>query len=302
MLLFKGLFYMCLLGISWTIYGYVAGKAPKIGIPMSALLLGNAVVSLLVFGCVCWRAGLPPTDAPVGLTAALLVLCGLCNYFQLDIMAVAMARGPNGLIWALIQSGLVFPFLVGVLFFGSRVTVLNTFGVAAVVAGILLQGRRKGDALNGKWLLPALLAFVVTGVTQVTSNMPSYLSGAESIESCWRSLYFTMGLGGGMLLKNMLWEDGSRRRQTWAQLAHGRTWGYALALGVVDILGSLFVLYRGMDALAQAGVGAIAYPVAVAASIIAFELYAIVCLREKRSGTQRMALLLLLIGAVCLSC
>ena len=302
MLLLKGLLYMCLLGISWTIYGYVAGKAPKIGIPMATLLLGNAVVALLVFACVCWRAGLPPAGAPVAATAALLVLCGLFNFFQLDIMAVAMARGPNGLIWALIQSALVFPFLVGVLFFGSRVTVLNSLGVLAVLAGILLQGRRKGESLNGKWLLPALLAFVVTGVTQVTSNMPSYLAGAESIESCWRSLYFTLGLGGGMLLKNLLWEHGSHRRQTWAHLAHGRTWRYAIALGVVDILGSLFVLYRGMDALAQAGVGAIAYPVAVAASIISFELYALACLREKRSGTQRLALLLLLLGAVFLSC
>ena len=39
---------MCLLGISWTIYGYVAGKAPKIGIPMSALLLGNAVGAMVL--------------------------------------------------------------------------------------------------------------------------------------------------------------------------------------------------------------------------------------------------------------
>ena len=293
---------MCLLGISWTIYGYVAGKAPKIGIPMSALLLGNAVLSLLVFGCVSWRAGLPPPEAPVGLTAALLVVCGLCNYFQLDIMAVAMARGPNGLIWALIQSGLVFPFLVGVLFFGSRVTILNSFGVAAVVTGILLQGRRKGDTLDGKWLWPTLLAFAVTGVTQITSNIPSYLAGAEAIGSSWRSLYFTLGLGGGMLLKSLLWENGVQRRQTWAHLAHFRAWSYAAALGVVDILGSLFVLSAGMNALAQAGVGAIAYPVAVAASIIAFELYALVWLREKRTGIQRLALLLLLLGAVCLSC
>ena len=293
---------MCLLGISWTIYGYVAGKAPKIGIPMAALLLGNAVVSLLVFGIVCWRAGLPPPEAPVALTAALLVVCGLCNFFQLDIMAVAMARGPNGLIWALIQSALIFPFLVGVLFFGSRVTVLNSFGVMAVVAGILLQGRRKGDTLDGKWLLPTLAAFAVTGVTQITSNIPSYLAGAESIGSCWRSLFFTLGLGGGMLLKSLLWENGSRRREAWSHLAHCKTWYYAVALGVVDILGSLFVLYAGMNALAQAGVGAIAYPVAVAASIIAFELYALICLREKRSGVQRLALLLLLLGAVCLSC
>ncbi|MBR2721055.1 MAG: hypothetical protein IKB74_06925, partial [Lentisphaeria bacterium] len=54
----------------------------------------------------------------------------------------------------------------------------------------------------------------------------------------------------------------------------------------------------GMNALAKANAGAIAYPLMVCSCLIVFELYSIIFLREKRSIWQISALLCCLAGTV----
>ena len=79
-------------------------------------------------------------------------------------------------------------------------------------------------------------------------------------------------------------------------------WIFAIGLQAIEILGSVFLLYPGMNMLARAGAGAIAYPLVVAAGIAAFEFYAFAVLREKRNLPQIIAFIMTLAGiaALCL--
>jgi drug/metabolite transporter (DMT)-like permease len=79
------------------------------------------------------------------------------------------------------------------------------------------------------------------------------------------------------------------------------TWLYTVLIVVVEVGACYWLLYPGMDALAKANVGAISTQLMTASSIIIFELYAVLMLKEKRSLMQYIAFAccLLSIAAVC---
>ena len=77
-------------------------------------------------------------------------------------------------------------------------------------------------------------------------------------------------------------------------------WFFAVGLQVIGIPSNIFLLYPGMNMLARAGAGAIAYPLVVASGIVGFEFYAFAVLREKRNALQLTALLLTLAGIAAL--
>ena len=77
-------------------------------------------------------------------------------------------------------------------------------------------------------------------------------------------------------------------------------WIYCFVLEGFSILSSIFLLYPGMNLLANAGVGAIAFPLMVASCIIGFEFYAVVILKERRNLPQILALIMMLLGIIAL--
>ena len=74
------------------------------------------------------------------------------------------------------------------------------------------------------------------------------------------------------------------------QISSKYIWLYAAGIDVVEVASCSLLLYPGMDALAKAGQGAIATQLMTASSIVCFELYAILLLKEKRNFWQIVAL------------
>ena len=112
---------MVLVGLGWTMFGYVMGKAPRQNIKIPCLLICSSVLALAVSGAIGLYQGFPRLSAfGYFITFGVLVICGIANYFQLDLMSRAMQKGPNGIIWSIIQSGFIFPFFMGVVFSGSN--------------------------------------------------------------------------------------------------------------------------------------------------------------------------------------
>ena len=58
-------------------------------------------------------------------------------------------------------------------------------------------------------------------------------------------------------------------------------WKLMLILSGATLVAECFFFYRGLDLVAQAGVGAIGYPVALGSCIVGIELYSVLILREK---------------------
>ena len=116
---FFGVIAMVVVGSSWCLVGLVMGDAPKKGIEPSLVQLGGAIFSVgfSLFILLLTSAYSTATPMATFLTCLTYFVASLINFIMLQLMSKAMQCGPNGVIWSIIQSALVFPFLCGILFF-----------------------------------------------------------------------------------------------------------------------------------------------------------------------------------------
>ncbi|MBQ7696427.1 MAG: hypothetical protein IJT50_15035 [Lentisphaeria bacterium] len=302
--LVRGVIFMIIVGICWTTFGMAMGIAPKKKVDVGVMLFFGAIFAALVCTLIGLAEGFPSQCPPreFWITFGALFVCGVQNFFQLDLMSRAMKCGPNGIVWSLIQCSFIFPFVAGVLFFGAKCTVFNVTGAASIIAALLILGLQKdgNSASGGKWKLYAFISFLSTGIAQLLSNLPSYFPAAEAVSSTWRTAFFSIGLAVGTVGGTLILQ---RRRLAEAlkeNLRNPLMWTFAVGLQAIEILGSVFLLYPGMNMLARAGAGAIAYPLVVASGIAAFEFYAFAVLREKRNLPQVIAFIMTLAGIAAL--
>ncbi len=269
-------------GLMWVAIGAVIGGAGRNGVPVGAMQTASALL-ILVVGTVliCVLPG-REVSASVRFWTMLSVFgSGFLNYFVLDLMGRAMRNGPNGIVWALIQSALVFPFLVGVIVFGTRLTPARGIGLAAIVASLLAFGLAResgsGSAGSGSWKLAAFGSFLLAGFNQNLSNLPSYFPEAAAVGSVWRTMAGQAGVVSAFLLFGLRAE----RKRTPHLFHSARLWRSAMVLAGVSLVSSFCLLYNGLDRVARAGAGAIGYPVVVGSCIVGFSIYSCVVLRER---------------------
>ena len=148
--LLLGIAAMVLVGCSWSVDGYVMGKAPRQGIHIPVLLFLTYLVSTGISGIAGVVRGFPAVSVNVFLLVFLaLFLQGIFNSFQLEVMSRAMQRGPNGIIWTMTQSGFIFPFAMGILFFQVPLGILRGIGFLLILASLYLFGRSSGGSDGG---------------------------------------------------------------------------------------------------------------------------------------------------------
>ena len=294
-----GILAMVMVGSGWTIFGYLMGKAPKLKLDITGFLFICTAVEFIISIIIALFSGVPQatlTGWVIG--SGILLLCGVANYFQLEIMAKAMQKGPNGIIWTITQSGFIFPFAMGIICFGVPLPPFRGVGFILLIASLVIFGLSgKSSQASGKWKLLALLAFLATGVSQSLSNLPSYFESAAPITEKWRTAAFALGLMLGCLLVKCR-ELPAFFRVVKEQLGNKNVWWMGALGSLSNMIFSMLFLYPGMNALEKTGCGAIAYPVMVCSCLIIFESYSIIFLREKRSAGQIFALILCIAGAV----
>ncbi len=302
--MFFGIIALSLVGLSWLLWGIVMGRAPKDGVDVGSLLFLTAATTFLISVGAGLFQELPADLKTTGAVFLCLFACGIVNNLQLVVLAKAMQMGPNGVIWSLTQSGFVIPFLMGVLIFHTDASGIRWSGFLSIILSLLLLGFAKED--NGQnqtgWRFFTFLAFIITGVSQSLSNLPSYIPDAMAVSTIWKTAFFGLGLAAGTPICRAC--DGSwntflpKLREA---ILSRRVWYYCLLMQIFSLAANWFLLYKGMDSLAAAGAGAIAYPLMVGACLIGFEGYSILILREKRSALQLLMLVLCLLGVVALA-
>lgn len=298
--MFFGISAMILVGCTWTVSGYVMGKAPREKIEIPTLLTYAMGSALLLSCCIGLHQGLPQTTLR-GLVIACSsqILSGFFNFFQLEWMSKAMQKGHNGIVWSIIQAGFVFPFFMGIVFFGVPLTGIRLGAFAAALLSVALFGIAQGSK-SSHWLIPALGGFLMTGISQALSNLPSYFPEAEAVSSVWR----TAALACGFLLAICFYRI-FQFKSFVQDVAHAfrqpGIWKYTGLMVGLETLANYFLLFPGMDALSRAGAGAVAYPLMVSACLLAFDLFSLLWLKEKHRFIQWTALALCLAGVTGLS-
>lgn len=302
-----GIFFLALVGLSWSLVGIIMGQAPKHGIDTGVIQLFAALVPFLV-SLALFVTGLAPTISgtlKTGLIAGGIYFCsGMLNFVLIQTMAKAMQRGPNGIVWAIMQSGLIFPFCMGILFFDVPLTLTRGIGMAAILVAIILfaLGKKNSGSPSRKWLWLSLLIFFLCGLQQMCSNIPSYIPAIrDGVSYYFRT--FSIACGGIFMfltLNFVFHKPHGFAEKFWFTVRKKLFWKYVLIKQGFGLIASYFLLYRGMDAMSEAGIGAVSYPLLIGSCIVAFSLYSILILKESVRRTQYMGLVLCLGGIVAI--
>lgn len=302
-----GITAMVIVGGSWCLIGLVMGDAPKRGIDPSLVQLFGAsfsifagLVIMLIMNAVpdcTWKIWLP-----VCLTYA---VAGALNFLMLQIMSYAMQRGPNGIIWSIIQSALIFPFLGGVVFFGVQLTLFRGGGILTLLVALVLFGLAKEQKTAGVsverkqgWRGAAFLCLAICAVQQNLMTAPSYFEEARAVTSIARSLATASGTFLGALVYNLVKMNAERFAQLRSNLGRWTLWRYVIALQFFGLVFSYTLFYPGMNVMADAGLGGICYPMMVGSCIVTFSLASVCLLKERMSLLQAVALTVCITGLV----
>lgn len=306
-MLIVGILLAVITGTEWLVSGIVMGRAPKDNVDAGMVVEIVTVINTIVaIGMLCFF-GMPNcATRSLVLVAVSIGLGGFFNYFQLVDMSKAMQCGPNGIIWSILQCGFIVPFLAGVSFFHVPLSPVRFSGLVALLVALNLMGflgdKKKGMLTsNGPWKMLAFRSFMWTGLSQLGSNLPSYLNDIDDVGISWRMFwcYFGMALGMPVLA---IFDKNAKKLFTLLgkEIAKKKCWFYASLDAFLGLIVHFLCCYPAMDILAKNNAGAIAYPVMVSSSIIAFDLYAMIFLHERRTLIQLLALLFCILGSIAI--
>ena len=291
-----GFCFLFLTGIVWVIQGIFISDGSKKMLNMSFILGGNALI-----GCIL--------TLPIGLFWKLdlslpfliaLPAGGMINYLGFLFVNKAMQKGPNGVIWAMVQSAFAMPFLMGILFFGVECTWTRITGLLLLLTAMVILGRSEknddeaGNRQGMNWLLLSLIAYLTIGLSQSCINLPSYF--VKEIENGLPATLFRGGLASaGTFLAFLL--HGLIDRNCF----NGKGCSlHTIGLGIGSIFASLLI-FLGLDRMAACGAGAIGYPIVSGVAISVFMIYTAIRLKEKMTLPVICGILSCLCGIVVIS-
>ena len=296
-----GIIAMVIVGASWCLVGFVMGDAPKRGIePGLVQFMG------FLFSCMFSTAVMIATDTVPKcpwqitlFTCGSIALGGFLNFFQLQLMSYAMQRGPNGVIWSVIQSALVFPFIAGIIFFDVVLNFARGAGIIFLLAALVLFAFTKDNGgTGGNWRLPAFAALLITAIQQNLTGLPAYFPEARAVSSIVRAL----SAASGGLMAAVVFYLVKMNREQWntlrSNVKNPVLWIYVVSLQLFNLIFAYTLFYPGMNAMADAGLGGMSYPMMVGSCIVSFSLTAVWLLKEKFSWFQLGALLVCITGLI----
>lgn len=296
---------MVVTGASWCLIGAIAGKAPKDGLQMEHLLLAGGTVSVVggvLLQLLTGNDGCGSCKFTVlFLTLAAFFIGGVNCFIQHMTMSRAMQSGPNGIIWAIIQSAMVFPFIAGVAFFDVKLTFLRLAGIILMLSSLVLFGMAKsGNSSGSGWKYYTFIAFAVVSANQVILSIPFYYEETGSISPLLCTTVSMAGYAAAALIYILFRSDNDGFAGLKRVLCIRRFWIYSTLLLPVSSIFCFAIQLPGMRVMGIHGLGGMSFPVMVGSCIVFFTLYSAIMLKEKMRGLDLCALLLCITGLVCL--
>ena len=292
---FGGFLMVTVAGFLWIAIGIAVSKCSARGwnynIVQGLTYLGASLLCAVIVGGRSLGAG-TFEFSPFGFF--MCCLAGFSNFYIYVFTAKAMQRGPNGLVWGIMQSGLIGTFLMGMIFFGEKPSLPRVAGALLILCGVLVMGlakdRKSPGGQGGKaWLLFSLCAMLLSMITQCCNTLPSYFpeigeNGASVL---------TLGMYcGGLLGFAFTTLPGLIRKRDFGCRSE---WIMAGILMILNTSASLIFFYRGLDMLAKNGCAGLGYPLSIGVCVIGFSFYSLLILKEKFARLSLIGL-----GAVCI--
>ena len=178
--MFVGIGLLVLAGLCWVVIGIAVSRC-------SAEKLSYNIVQMIASSgtaLVCIPILLLPDQWPqlpwrILLGVFLLhFAAGMANYFNYVLLEKAMRMGHNGIVWGIMQSGLLAPFLMGVFFFHVPVPLWRVGGILAILGAAPLLQPLQGDRISPVDLGVMLFCAVILYPMMRTGNTISRKEGA----------------------------------------------------------------------------------------------------------------------------
>lgn len=288
-------------GLGWMVTGALLSHLASKRLQAVTALAPQMLVAL----CLAWVL-LPDYGALSGTRgsipwrlAGLMVVAGLFNAGGVLAMQRAMQRGHNGVVWAVGQSGLVWPFLAGVMCFGEPLSGIRLLGVAGIVASLAAfglvregsTGRAPGPSarVSDHWFLLALTAMLLLGLAQTIISLPSHIPEIADTARLRVPMFYL----GHSIVYVGLW---CRRPEAPTR----RLLAFSAICGVTAMTSTL-LLFQGLDRLAVARMASLGFPVGIGASILFFAAYSRLILREPFTFRHAVGMAAGLFGLIAMS-
>lgn len=261
----SGFLFLIGTGICWAGLAAVMAAGAVRNAPASKIQPYSAFLVLLISGwCAVCFGGTFSSDKILVQILCLLV-AGAFNYFMLNLVQLAMRSGKNGVIWAFTQSSMILPFSMGIFCFNEPAALSRFLGFALIISGLIFFSlEKKNSGAKGKWLLPTLGAFLLSGLAQCCASIPSYfqLSGMSALR---RMMFVQCGIILAFLIDSLL-----RKKLEFKTFRTEKTvWILAGIFGGLNLIALLF-FYNGLNLLADVKCASAGYPVAQGLGIILF--------------------------------
>ena len=294
---FGGLLMVAVAGLLWVGVGVAVSRCSARGwrydIAQGLSCLGAVLICGAILAVNRLRAGTVEFSR-----FGFLISCfaGVANFYTNILVAQAMRRGPNGLVWGIVESALIGPFLMSVIFFGEQPGVIQVAGLLLILCGVLAMGIAKDEKASIRsqrasksWVAFAFGALLLAMTTQSFNTLPSYFPEMGSNDAVVRTFGLYFGGLAGFAFTTL---PGMIRRRDFG----GRgEWTIAVTVMALNTSAGLFFFYRGMDLLVAAGRAGLGCPLAIGVCVIGFSLYSLLILKEKFPRASLAGL-----GAACL--
>ncbi len=291
-----GLVLIILTGLIWSGIGVVLGLAVRrrsdVHSFITAAFLMSSISSWVLLPD--WRQLLVGEVERPGSLVLLLSLAGVAGGVGMLFLQRAMVAGAAA--WTVGQSALVIPFLAGSLFQGEPMRASGGVGVVAIVFSLIAFARRNrhsepgsvsADARN--WLRDAIIAFVLLGIQQTLSSIPSTWPGWTDSAGLRVPISLTAGAL-PLLFLAMFTRIGLNRE----------AWGLAALYAVLVIAGQ-YLLFAAMDQLRLEGRLSLAFPIALGSCIVIFALWDLIVWKQHPDSLTLAGICLGLLGVVVLA-
>ena len=283
--------------------GLIMGDAPKKRIDPGLVQIFAALAASVLSLVIIISISAYPTGPAwaVALTCASCFYTGLSNFIMLLLMSRAMQSGPNGIIWAIIQSAFIFPFIVSIMFFGVELTWMRLAGIILLVSALVFFGCAKDNSgRGGRWKLLAFICLGMCAFQQNITTLPSYFPETFGVPSIVRSFCEAAAIVITGTVYNLIKMTPQRRGMIKENLRSPSLWKYVAVLQNFHVIIGYALFYPGLNAMAKHGMGGMSFSIITASCIISFTVAGILFLKERLNTLQTAGLACCISGLVFL--
>ena len=296
-----GIIALVLVSLTWVLLGVIAGKAPKLGYTMEGIYLTGSVLSMIFAGTICLISGIGTGEfAPFFWTALAFFINGALCFVKGFLMSKVMQSGPNGIIWAILQSSMIFPFIFGVAFYGVKLSGIRVSGMIfmLIALGMFALTRNNSSKGKGTWQFWTFFMLFLSGLDQIAASLPFYYPQTKGISPMYNIFWIMAGYFAVSFITVCARKE--LRENLKASVKKVSYWMQSLALLPLAGLFAVLFQFPGMRVMADNGLGAMSFPILVGSSVAVFTLYSAIILKERFKFIDMIALLSCVAGQIML--